>query len=137
MTRKWIGWTGFLAIGLIAGLLSPGATAETRAADVTGTWKQTFEREGRTFESTLNLKQDGEKLTGTISGRQGRETEIENGKVEGNKVSFQVTRTFNENTFTQKYEGTLEGDTIKGKVEFQGRDGQTQSRDWEIKRESS
>lgn len=134
MTRTLFGWAGLLALGLFAGLLSPVATAESRAADATGTWKRTVERNGRTFETTLKLKQEGEKLTGTISGRQGRETEIEEGKVEGDKVSFQVTRTFNDNKFVLKYHGILEGDTIKGQVEFQNREGETQSRDWEVKR---
>jgi hypothetical protein len=34
----------------------------------------------------------------------------------------------------QKYSGKVEGDEIKGKIEFD-RQGQTQSRDWVAKRE--
>jgi hypothetical protein len=102
-------------------------------ADVTGTWKWTVERQGQTFETTLKLKQEGEKLTGTITGRNNTETEIADGKVKDNEVSFTVTREFNNNRRVQKYSGKVEGDTIKGTVEFE-RDGETISRDWEAKK---
>jgi hypothetical protein len=45
-----------------------------------------------------------------------------------------VVREFNGNKFTIKYSGTVSGDTIKGKSEFE-RDGETQSREWEAKRQ--
>lgn len=118
------------AFGLVVAL---GGTSAL-AADVTGTWKWSVERNGNTIETTLKLKQDGEKLTGTISGRAGNETEIEDGKVTGDDVSFQVTRTFNDNKMVIKYEGKQSGDTIKGKMKFE-RQGEEQSRDWEAKKE--
>jgi hypothetical protein len=43
-----------------------------------------------------------------------------------------VVRTFNDNTMTNKYSGTLADGTIKGKMEFE-RNGEAQSRDWEAK----
>src|SRR3954468_12907211 len=94
-TRSGGGWFA-AALGL-AVVLGVGGTAP--AADATGTWKWSVERNGNTIETTLKLKQDGEKLTGTInSGRQGgSDTEIEDGKVKGDAVSFKVTRTFGDN----------------------------------------
>ena len=88
---------------------------------------------------TLKLKAEGEKLTGTLitPGRQGgdpRETAIGDGKVKGDEISFTVTREFNNNKMVQKYNGKVSADTIKGKTEFE-RNGETQSRDWEAKRE--
>ncbi|MGE3821687.1 MAG: hypothetical protein AB7I30_19925 [Isosphaeraceae bacterium] len=109
------------------------AAVPAYAADPTGTWKWSVERNGQTFETTLKLKLEGGKLTGTVSGRNNTETPIEDGKVEGDDVSFKVTREFNGNKFTQTYNGKLSGDTITGKVEFE-REGQTQSRDWEAKK---
>src|SRR4051794_7063645 len=41
---------------------------------------------------TLKLKQDGDKLTGHLVGREGREIKIEEGKAKGGEVSFQITR---------------------------------------------
>jgi len=116
-----------LALALIA---VPALAAD----DVTGTWKWTSMFNNNSIESTLKLKQDGEKLTGTYVGRNNAETAIEDGKVKDDAVSFKIVREFNGNKFTMKYSGTLSGDTIKGKSEFE-REGQTMSRDWEAKRQ--
>ena len=40
------------------------------------------------------------------------------------------SREFNGNKRTSKYEGKLEGDTIKGTVERPNRDGAVQKSDW-------
>ena len=94
MKRTRFAGAGIVAVGLVAGLLSTVA-ADDKKVDVTGTWKWTVERNGNTIETTLKLKQDGEKLTGTMSGRQGsNDIEIEDGKVAGDAVSFKVTRMF-------------------------------------------
>ena len=54
---------------------------------------------GTTRESTLKLKQDGDKLTGKISGRNNTETDIEDAKISGDTISFTVTREINGNKF--------------------------------------
>ena len=121
------------AAALLAGLAS--ALAADTKVDPSGTWKWSFTgQNGQTRETTLKLKLDGEKLTGTVSGR-GGETAIAEAKLKGEEISFQVTREFNGNKVTTKYNGKISGDTIKGKMEFE-RDGQAQSRDWEAKREA-
>jgi len=103
------------------------------AEDATGTWKWTVTFNNNTREATLKLKQEGEKLTGTMLGRNNQETPIDSGTIKDDKVSFSVTREFNGQKFTQKYSGTLKGDSITGKVETEG--GQVPSRDWEAKRQ--
>lgn len=136
MTLRLGAWLAATAIALTFGGLVGTVQADDKAT-ATGTWKWEFKRQnGESTEVTLKLKQDGEKLTGTITGRNNTETEIKEGKVtkEG-EVTFDVVREFNGNTFTQKYKGKLEGDTIKGKIEFE-RNGEAQSRDWEAKRGS-
>jgi len=76
------------------------------------------------------------KLTGKISapGRGGAatDTEIADGKLAGAQVSFTAVRSFNGNSFTNKYFGTVADGSIKGKVEFT-RNDDTQSRDWEAR----
>lgn len=124
---------GPLALAFV-GLLSISARAG--AAEVTGTWKWSTERNGQTIETTLKLKQEGEKVTGTITGRNNTETNIEDGKVTGEEVTFQVTREFNGNKIVQKFKGKLSGDSIKGTIEFE-RNGETQSRDWEAKKDKA
>ena len=117
-----------LAIVAMAGI----ARADDSA---TGTWKWTVMAGGNSRDVTLKLKQDGDKLTGTISGRN-NDTEITDGSYKDGTVTFSVVRERNGNKFTTKYSGKLSGDTIKGTTEFE-RNGQTQSRDWEAKREKA
>jgi hypothetical protein len=114
------------------------AQAEDKKVDPTGTyvWTMPGRNGGPDRTNTLSLKLDGDKLTGKISapGRGGAttDTEIADGKLTGSDVSFTVVRTFNGNSMTNKYTGTVADGSIKGKVEFT-RNGDTQSRDWEAK----
>lgn len=131
--------TSFIKFGLCT-LLAVGFLAQVQAADKKADGKWTWTTPGRNGgpdrKMTLDLKVDGEKVTGTLTspGRDGAttETKIEDGKLKGEDISFTVTREFNGNKFVSKYNGKV-GDTIKGKIEFE-RNGETQSRDWEAKR---
>ena len=104
------------------------------AENPTGTWKWTTNFGGKTRENTLKLKLDGDKLTGSVLGRDNQETPIENASFKDDKVSFDVTREFNNQKFTIKYNGTVKGDTITGKTEF-NRGGEARTSDWEAKRQ--
>lgn len=109
--------------------------AEDKKADPTGTWKWSMTgQNGQTRETTLKLKLDGDKLTGSVSGRNG-DTAIDDAKIKDGEITFAVTREFNGDKFTAKYKGKLSGDSIKGKVETE-RDGEKRERDWEAKREA-
>ena len=122
----------FLALGAVA-------QAQDKKADPTGTWKwsQPGRNGGPERKSTLKLKLEGEKVTGTLTapGRGGESSDvaISEGKFKGDEISFAVTREVGGNKFTAKYNGKISGDSIKGKIETE-RNGQTQSRDWEAKR---
>ena len=93
------------------------------AADLSGSWKWTFEGRNGPMEATskLTLGKDGT-LTGTVSGRMG-DTAIGDASFKDGLVAFTVTREFNGNKVVTKYEGKLEGDTITGTIERPGRDG--------------
>jgi hypothetical protein len=144
--------------------LNPGAQAADKKADVNGTWSWTMQggrgggggggnANATPRKSTLKLKADGDKLTGTLSqpafgrGGQGggggaaaapRETEISDGKIKGDEISFSVKREFNGNAFVTKYSGKVEGDKITGKIEAPGRNGgDPVSRDWAATREGA
>jgi hypothetical protein len=106
------------AILLFAGL--------AQAADATGKWvAQVPGRDGQTRETTFNLKAEGEKLTGTVSGRQG-DTAIADGKVKGDEISFDVTMTIQGNAMKAEYTGKVEGDEIKFKRHREGSDQSTE-----------
>ncbi|MEP7342026.1 MAG: hypothetical protein ABI977_30120 [Acidobacteriota bacterium] len=95
-------------------------TLAMAAADVSGKWvAQVPGRDGQTNETTINLKAEGEKLTGTISGRQG-DTAISDGKVSGDTVSFVVTREIQGNTIKMVYKGKVSGDEISFTRTFEG-----------------
>jgi hypothetical protein len=115
------------------------AKADDKKADVSGNWSWIMKgRQGRPDRKiTAKLKVDGNKLTGTVSspGRDGQstDTEIKDGKVTGDDVTFSTSREVNGNTMTYKYSGKVSGDSIKGKMEFD-RNGEPVSRDWEATR---
>jgi hypothetical protein len=80
-------------------------------------------------------------LTGKVQspGRGGGDpisTDIKDGKIDNSDISFSVTREFNGNSFTTKYSGKLADGVIKGKAESE-RNGETQSRDWEAKKQDA
>jgi len=123
-----------VAMALVLGLVGVAAAADDKAkADPTGTWKWTVEFGGQQREQTLKLKLEGDKLTGTMVGRN-QETPIEDAKYKDGEVSFKVTRERNGQKMTTKYTAKAAGDTLKGKAESE-REGQTQTREFEAKRE--
>lgn len=124
MTRS----TKCLSLFAAAGLLLVLSAATAQAADPNGTWTWTFERPGgEAVDVSLDLKADGEKLTGKVYSGE-RETEITDGTFKGDEVSFQTVRERNGNKFVMTYKGKVEGDAIKGTVEFQTPEN---SRPWE------
>jgi hypothetical protein len=131
LTKIMLG--GLLLLGAL-----PLAQADDKKVDPSGTymWTMPGRNGGADRTNTLVLKLDGDKLTGKLSapGRGGAatDTEIADGKLTGADVSFCVVRTFNGNTMTNKYSGTIADGAIKGKIESE-RNGQPQSRDWEAK----
>ena len=109
----------FLALGLAL----VGATLAV-AADVSGKWTaQVPGRGGQMNESTFTFKVDGDKLTGTLSGRQG-EIPISDGKVSGDDISFTTTVSRGGNEFKVNYKGKVSGDEIRFTRVREGGQGQ-------------
>ena len=105
------------------GILVAAAAVSLFAADPTGKWAASMPgRDGNTMTMTFNLKADGAKLTGSVGGMRG-DTDISDGKVDGDTVAFSVVREFNGNSFKQNYKGTIEGDTIHFTVVREGGGG--------------
>jgi len=78
-------------------------------ADVTGKWTGEASTPNGSFQLSFSLKQEGTKLTGTLTGPQGDPIDITNGVVDGDKVSFDVSF----NGITIHHAGTVQGDVIK------------------------
>jgi hypothetical protein len=98
------------ALGLAAAAWT-AAAAQTPAkpANVAGKWTITLQTESFTATPALELKQDGEKITGTYTGRYGA-FPLE-GKVKGNAIEF---------TFKMNAEGTDVLMSYKGEVASDG-----------------
>ena len=118
-------------LGLAVLVFALGSVAAL-AADFNGKW--TAQVEGRNGMQTLtfDFHVDGTALTGKITTPRG-DTDITDGKVDGDTVSFAVVREFNGNSTTSQYSGKISADKITGKIEF-SRNGETQSRDWTANR---
>ena len=100
----------FFALGSVSAL----------AADFNGKWTADVPgRNGNTQTLTFDFHVDGTTLTGTITTRRG-DTDISNGKVDGDNISFDQVMNFNGNSITISYKGTADGDTIKFTRTFGG-----------------
>lgn len=95
----------------LIGLLVLSALA-VMGADLNGTWKGTAESQNGTIERTFIFKVDGAKLTGEAISEMFGKSAIENGKVEGDAVSFQIKVKFQEEERTMSYTGKLAGETL-------------------------
>lgn len=88
-------------------------------ASVTGTWTSTLRIEDLQIDVTTELKQNDTTITGTvIAGVETQALNLTNGNITGSEVQFTVDRVAEIGTFRTKYRGKLNGDEIRGTVEF-------------------
>jgi hypothetical protein len=100
-------------------------------ADVTGTWKGTFTPENvDPGPALVILKQAGDTVTGTAGPNESERHDITNGKVTGNRITFEVPQ----GERTMSFVLTLEGDTLTGEATRE-RDGQQQTAKLNLRRE--
>lgn len=84
------------------------------AADVTGKWSGSFNREGAEPSSAyIILKQSGTELTGSGGPDESQQWPMSKGKIVGNKITGEVQEP---GGALYKLDLTLEGDHIKGTV---------------------
>jgi len=84
------------------------------AADLSGKWVGTATTPERSEDVMLTLRLEGSHVEGSLGpsdGRNDRQFPIEQGKLDGNKLTFQLT---GPNLAIFKFELTWEGDTLKG-----------------------
>jgi len=86
------------------------------AENVSGTWNAEFDTQIGKQKYTYTLKQDGDKVTGKASAEargQTREVELNDIKVEGDKVSFTEMLNMGGNEIKITYTGTIAGGEMK------------------------
>jgi hypothetical protein len=105
-----------LAVLILSSLVS------VYAADITGKWTTEFDSQVGKQSYTFEFKVDGAKLTGTatskIKGQDGAtaneaKTQIQDGKIEGDKVTFFENLPYQGQDLKIVYTGTVSGDQIK------------------------
>ena len=102
------------------------------AADIDGAWAASAEGPNGQISREFHFKADGAKLTGkTVSSFTG-ESVIENGKIDGDTVSFTIKMKLQDNDVTVNYTGTVKSASeLRLSAEFAGTD---RKMDWNAKR---
>jgi hypothetical protein len=104
-----------LSAALVFGLCGLAAAQDTKA-DPVGTWKCEYEIGGQKRESTLAIKKDGDKLTGTMTYQDKQEAKLKDLKFKDGELTFSAERELMDNKFTVEYKFKIEGDKLKGKA---------------------
>src|SRR6185369_12351669 len=87
-----------LSAALVLGLCGL-AGAEGEKADPVGTWKCEYEIGGQKRMSTLTIKKDGDKLAGTMSWPDQKETKLKDVKLKEADLTFSAERVLGDNKF--------------------------------------
>jgi hypothetical protein len=98
-------------------------------ADVSGKWELTISSPRGERSTSAEFIQDGEELTVMMQGREGNTIEAK-GSVKGIDIEWTVRRETPRGTFEMVYKGKIEGDAMKGSVQF----GSRGSGEWSAKR---
>lgn len=99
-----------LAVALVA---FAGSVVELRAAGIDGKWQAEVPGRDGPTAVTFDLKADGQALTGSVSFAVIGETEIADGKVDGDAVSFVQVIARGQRQIRFKYEGKVAGDSLE------------------------
>ena len=102
-----------LSMALVLGVCGLAGAADK--VDPVGTWKCEYEIGGQQRTSTLTIKKDGDKLTGTMSWPDQKETSLKDLKLKDATLTFSAVRKLMDNEITVEYKLTLDGDKLKGK----------------------
>jgi hypothetical protein len=89
-------------------------TTTTAKIDVSGAWNMTVELPGQSVPVTLILKQEGEKLSGSVQSGFFGTAQIRNGSVTGDSFSFDVTIAVGGQNMDVAFTGKVSGNQISG-----------------------
>jgi hypothetical protein len=97
--------TGRLTLTSVVAILALAALV--RAADPSGRWTATFTTEVGEQQYTFEFKVKGTALTGTAKSNLLGESELQDGKVDGDKISFVENANFQGMPLKITYSGTM------------------------------
>ena len=122
-----------LSAALVLGLCGLARAADEKA-DPVGTWKCEYTIGDQQRTSTLTITKDADKLAGTMSWPDQKDTKLKDVKLKDAELTFSAVRVLGDNEFTVDYKFTIDGDKLKGKGAVE-RDGQKTEFDIEAKRQ--
>jgi hypothetical protein len=106
------------AIVMLVLAMSAVRGAAQAKIDVTGKWAFNVETSAGAGQPNFTFKQDGEKLTGHYAGTFG-EADL-TGTVKGSDITFSFTVDVQGNKLKETYTGTVDKDSMKGKLSIEG-----------------
>lgn len=95
---------------------TPAHPKQAKGADLSGEWVLTTESQMGAQDAVMTVRQTGHALAGTIKDRGG--TVDYTGSVHGAAVAFDFKINVQGTDLKLDYDGTVEGDTMKGKAVF-------------------
>ena len=104
---------GCLAVIMVAACITASAATD---ANVAGKWSVKASGAAGNADQTIDLKQDGNKITGDFKGP--RQSGTIEGSIEGNSIKFHVNA-----RIALDYTGTVDGDSMKGTLTGRGKTG--------------
>jgi opacity protein-like surface antigen len=109
-----------LSMALVLGVCGLASAADK--VQPVGTWKCEYEIGNQKRTSTLTIKKDGDKLTGTMSWPNQKEASLKDVKLKDGTLTFSAVRKLMDNEITVDYTLKIDGDNLKGKgaAEFGG-----------------
>ena len=108
----------FLSVVVLGTGLLTTAPLFAQATNVTGEWLFNVNTDQGGGTPTITFKQDGEKLTGKYVGQLGSSDLT--GTVKGDAIKFTFTIDAQGQQAPVNYEGTVEKNTMKGKLDIAG-----------------
>jgi hypothetical protein len=103
-----------LAMAFVLGFCGLASAADDKV-DPVGSWKCEYEIGGQPRTSTLTIKKDGDKLTGTMDWPDQKDAKLKDVKVKDGELTFSAERVVGGNTFNVEYKLKVDGDKLKGK----------------------
>src|SRR5579864_3387440 len=101
-----------LSMALVLGVCGLAGAADK--VEPVGTWKCEYKIGGQKRTSTLTIKKDGDKLAGTMSWPDQKETKLKDLKVKDGTLTFSAVRMIMDNKITVEYTLKVDGDKLKG-----------------------
>ena len=105
--------------GLLFEVKQPPKEAKPSALSVAGKWKASVSGPMGEMEMTLELKQEGNTITGNVSTEMGK-WEISDGLLSGNELTFVIVATMMGEKMEIAFSGTAQKDSMEGTLSFMG-----------------